>query len=129
MNYDMATDRTDLFGKVLSILAMIARGSGPQDPVPSARAPQETAALKLLALQGIVTLVKSLSIIVDMSLNTLNAAATSPPTTRADVDEEGGKEEEIDDLTSVAGQSLAPSSLSLVEDYDLRVRLLCLLYL
>jgi hypothetical protein len=122
MNYDMATDRTDLFQKVLSILASISRSGGPAD---AQRPPQETAALKQLALNGIVTLVRSLSIIVDMSVGLVQPVATSPPTRKPEDDDAVARDvDDTEDLTSVSGQTSAGSSLSLVEDYDIRVRVL-----
>jgi hypothetical protein len=121
INYDMATDRADVFQKVLSILASIARGSGmPADP--AGRAPHESAALKQLALQGIVTLTRSLSIIVDQSyVSPLTALSVTPST--ADVDAELAQAaEDVPEDMSVAGQTAAGAPAStLVEDYDHRV--------
>lgn len=121
MNYDMATDRADVFHRVISILASIARGSPASDT--ASRPPQEAATLKMLALQGIVTLVKSLSIIVDQSNNPLGGLA-SPPAEAAAAAGEDVTDDVPEDM-SVSGT--VASSANLVEEYDFRVSFAVLL--
>ena len=131
INYDMANDRIDLFQRILASLASIAQGSTSEDFNASQKSPGETADLRFLAMQGVVTLTKSLSTIID-------AAATAPApesdgagiaSAGAGVDDEAVAALELAAVSAAAAASPAEvqspgsgsSSLSLVESYDLRV--------
>jgi hypothetical protein len=180
INYDMATDRIDLFQKLLETLTSIAQGSTSADfnasqvcvcvrvhvhaacsvcphparrkraygafahapnvvacvllpPLalaPSQRTPAETASIRLLAMEGVTTLMRSLSSILDFALAPAGGVPDDAPGGGEDDEGEGPEEAAVpgggshERLSLGAGSTPMPqdSSLSLVESYDLRVR-------
>jgi hypothetical protein len=140
INYDMASDRIDLFQRILAALASIAQGSTSDDFNASQKSPGETADLRFLAMQGVVTLTKSLSSIVDGAAGPQGSQEEVDAADGAAQDEQGAGagagaggalstpqrdgEEEAGAGTpgDAAGAAAGPGgSLSLVESYDLRV--------
>lgn len=139
INYDMASDRIDLFQRILAALASIAQGSTSDDFNASQKSPGETADLRFLAMQGVVTLTKSLSSIVDGAAGPQGSQEEGDAGEEGTQDEQGaggagggaalstpqreGDEEAAAGTPSDAGGtgSAPGGSLSLVESYDLRV--------
>ena len=141
INYDMATDRIDLFQKLLTTLTSIAQGTTSADFNASQRTPAETASVRVLAMEGVVTLMRSLAAIVDF--------AVAPTPSHGDGGDGDGGDDGGGVSGSAAGAAVAAAlsgvaaaddatpeenvhslsndtSLSLVESYDQRVRVLAL---
>jgi hypothetical protein len=137
INYDMASDRIDLFQKILATLASIAQGSTSEDFNASQKSPTEMADLRFLAMQGVITLTRSLASIIDAAANSASAApadsegAVDDSFARPDDDAaesssstalNGSDGSEFGTPAAAASSSSAQAPLSLVESYDLRVR-------
>jgi hypothetical protein len=110
----------------------VSQGSTSADFNASQRTPQETAALRLSAMQGVVTLVRSLAKIVDVAVTPTAGDAASDGDGDGDDDVAGARAgvgigvDDGEDGDAGAGRTVddsgAAAAMSLVESYDLRVR-------